>query len=98
MKFAFFPGCMIQVRYPQMEAAVRKTVDKLGVELVDLPGLAVHGAGIQPGRAQVDRASQRQGHGGAFPLVGLAVLVEFPQPVVQAKTDGMRPFEFGGRL
>jgi heterodisulfide reductase subunit B len=39
MKFAFFPGCMIQVRYPQMEAAVRKTVGKLGIELVDLPGL-----------------------------------------------------------
>ena len=39
MKFAFFPGCMIQVRYPQMEAAVRKTVPKLGIELVDLPGL-----------------------------------------------------------
>jgi len=39
MKFAFFPGCMIQVRYPQMEAAVRKTVSKLGIELVDLPGL-----------------------------------------------------------
>ncbi len=39
MKFAFFPGCMIQVRYPQMEAAVRKTVPKLGVELVDLDGL-----------------------------------------------------------
>jgi heterodisulfide reductase subunit B len=39
VKFAFFPGCMIQVRYPQMEAAVRKTVDKLGVELVDLSGL-----------------------------------------------------------
>jgi heterodisulfide reductase subunit B len=39
MKFAFFPGCMIAVRYPQMEAAVRKTVPKLGIELVDLPGL-----------------------------------------------------------
>ncbi len=39
MKFAFFPGCMIQVRYPQMEAAVRKTVPTLGIELVDLPGL-----------------------------------------------------------
>ncbi len=39
MKFAFFPGCMIQVRYPQMEAAVRKTVPRLGIELVDLPGL-----------------------------------------------------------
>lgn len=39
MKFAFFPGCMIQVRYPQMEAAVRKTVGALGIELVDLPQL-----------------------------------------------------------
>jgi len=39
LKFAFFPGCMIQVRYPQMEAAVRKTVPPLGIELVDLPGL-----------------------------------------------------------
>ncbi|MFH1842974.1 MAG: CoB--CoM heterodisulfide reductase iron-sulfur subunit B family protein [bacterium] len=39
MKFAFFPGCMIQVRHPQMEAAVRKTVPSLGIELVDLPGL-----------------------------------------------------------
>jgi len=39
MKYAFFPGCMIQVRYPQMEAAVRKTVPKLGIELVDLPDL-----------------------------------------------------------
>ncbi len=40
LKFAFFPGCMIQVRYPQMEAAVRKSVPTLGIELVDLPGLA----------------------------------------------------------
>ena len=39
MKYAFFPGCMIQVRYPQMEAAVRKTVSALGIELVDLDGL-----------------------------------------------------------
>jgi heterodisulfide reductase subunit B len=40
MKLAFFPGCMIQARYPQMEAAVRKTVPALGIELVDLPGLS----------------------------------------------------------
>ncbi len=40
MKAAFFPGCMIQVRYPQMEAAVRKTVPAMGIELVDLPGLS----------------------------------------------------------
>lgn len=39
MEFAFFPGCMIQIRYPQMEAAVRKTVGQLGVELTDLPEL-----------------------------------------------------------
>jgi heterodisulfide reductase subunit B len=39
VKFAFFPGCMIQVRYPQMEAAVRKTVPAFGIELVDLDGL-----------------------------------------------------------
>ena len=39
MKSAFFPGCMIQVRYPQMEAAVRKTVSTLGIELTDLPEL-----------------------------------------------------------
>ncbi len=39
MKYAFFPGCMIQVRYPQMEAAVRKTVPALGIELADLPEL-----------------------------------------------------------
>jgi heterodisulfide reductase subunit B len=39
MRFAFFPGCMIAVRYPQMEAAVRKTVPLLGIDLVDLPGL-----------------------------------------------------------
>jgi heterodisulfide reductase subunit B len=37
-KFAFFPGCLIPVRYPQMEAAVRKTLPKLGIEIVDLPG------------------------------------------------------------
>ncbi len=40
MKLAFFPGCMIQARYPQMEAAVRKTMPALGIELVDLPGLS----------------------------------------------------------
>ena len=39
MKLAFFPGCMIQVRYPQMEAAVRLTTDRLDIGLVDLPGL-----------------------------------------------------------
>ncbi len=37
-KFAFFPGCLIPVRYPQMEAAIRKTLPQLGIEIVDLPG------------------------------------------------------------
>lgn len=37
-RFAFFPGCLIPVRYPQMEAAIRKTLPRLGVEIVDLPG------------------------------------------------------------
>lgn len=37
-RFAFFPGCLIPTRYPQMEAAVRKTLPKLGIEVVDLPG------------------------------------------------------------
>jgi heterodisulfide reductase subunit B len=40
MRYAFFPGCMIQVRHPQMEAAVRKSVPALGIELVDLSGLS----------------------------------------------------------
>jgi heterodisulfide reductase subunit B len=31
---------MIQVRHPQMEAAVRKSVPALGIELMDLPGLS----------------------------------------------------------
>ena len=52
MKYAFFPGCMIQIRYPQMEAAVRKTVPQLGIELVDLlvypgqPGIGCRGVVI----------------------------------------------------
>jgi heterodisulfide reductase subunit B len=37
-KFAFFPGCLIPVRYPQMEAAIRRTLPKLGIEIVDLDG------------------------------------------------------------
>lgn len=38
--FAFFPGCLIPVRHPQMEAAIRKTLPKLGIEIVDLPGFS----------------------------------------------------------
>ena len=38
MKLAFFPGCLIPVKYPFMEAAIRKTLPPLGIEIVDLPG------------------------------------------------------------
>ena len=40
MKYAPFFGCMITVKYPQMEAAVRKTSKNLGIELVDLEGFS----------------------------------------------------------
>jgi heterodisulfide reductase subunit B len=40
MKFAFFVGCLIPVKYPQFEAAIRKTVPPLGIELVDLKGFS----------------------------------------------------------
>ncbi|MBU0509064.1 CoB--CoM heterodisulfide reductase iron-sulfur subunit B family protein [bacterium] len=38
MKFAFFPGCLIPVKYPFMETAIRKTLPPLGIDIVDLPG------------------------------------------------------------
>jgi heterodisulfide reductase subunit B len=38
MKYTPFWGCMISIKYPQFEASVRKTVAKLGVELVDVEG------------------------------------------------------------
>ncbi|UCE58815.1 MAG: hypothetical protein JSU63_15385 [Phycisphaerales bacterium] len=37
-RFAFFPGCLIPARHPAMEFAIRNTLPKLGVELVDLEG------------------------------------------------------------
>ena len=37
MKVAPFWGCMIPLKYPQMEKAVRYSLDKLGIELVDEP-------------------------------------------------------------
>jgi heterodisulfide reductase subunit B len=40
MKYAPFFGCMITVKYPQMEAAVRRTAKNLGMELVDLEGFS----------------------------------------------------------
>jgi heterodisulfide reductase subunit B len=36
--FAFFPGCLIPVKYPQMELAIRKTLPGLGIDIVDLQG------------------------------------------------------------
>lgn len=38
LKYIPFFGCMISVKYPQFEAAVRKTFPKLGIELVDIEG------------------------------------------------------------
>ncbi len=37
-RFAFFPGCLIPARYPAMEFAIRRTLPRLGVEIVDLEG------------------------------------------------------------
>lgn len=37
-RFAFFPGCLIPVRYPAMEYAIRYTLPRLGIEIVDLEG------------------------------------------------------------
>jgi heterodisulfide reductase subunit B len=36
-RYALFLGCLIPVKYPQFEAAVRKTSERLGLELVDIP-------------------------------------------------------------
>jgi heterodisulfide reductase subunit B2 len=38
MKMAFFPGCLIPVKYPFIELSVRKTLPPLGIEIVDMPG------------------------------------------------------------
>jgi len=38
MKVAPFFGCMIPIKYPQMEASFRRTAPALGMELVDLDG------------------------------------------------------------
>ena len=37
-RFAFFPGCLIPTRHPAMEFAIRETLPKLGIEIVDLEG------------------------------------------------------------
>jgi len=38
IKVAPFWGCMIPVKYPQMELSVRKTMERIGVELIELDG------------------------------------------------------------
>jgi len=37
-RLAFFPGCLIPARHPAMEFAIRRTLDRLGIDVVDLPG------------------------------------------------------------
>jgi len=37
-RFAFFPGCLVPARYPAMEFAIRQSLPKLGIEIVDLEG------------------------------------------------------------
>ena len=37
-RFAFVPGCLIPARHPAMEFAIRETMPKLDIELVDLEG------------------------------------------------------------
>ena len=37
MKYAFFLGCAIPIKYPGFEAATRLVCERLGIELVDLP-------------------------------------------------------------
>ncbi|MFC1572084.1 CoB--CoM heterodisulfide reductase iron-sulfur subunit B family protein [Candidatus Eisenbacteria bacterium] len=39
MKAVFFPGCLIPIKYPHMEASVRRTLPALGIEIIDLDGL-----------------------------------------------------------
>jgi heterodisulfide reductase subunit B len=37
-RFAFFPGCLIPARHPAMEFAIRETLPRLGIEIVDMEG------------------------------------------------------------
>ncbi|MHA1348577.1 MAG: CoB--CoM heterodisulfide reductase subunit B [Candidatus Odinarchaeia archaeon] len=39
-QYLFFPGCMISYRYPQIEAASRKVLESLGVELLTSDNLS----------------------------------------------------------
>jgi heterodisulfide reductase subunit B2 len=40
MKALFFPGCLIPIKYPQMELALRRTLPALGIEPVDHAGFS----------------------------------------------------------
>jgi len=40
MRAAFFPGCLIPIKYLQMEVAIRRTLPLLGLEIVDLEGFS----------------------------------------------------------
>ncbi|MBL7073697.1 CoB--CoM heterodisulfide reductase subunit B [candidate division KSB1 bacterium] len=40
LRYIPFFGCMISAKYPQFEAAVRKTLPRLGIELVDVEGFS----------------------------------------------------------
>ncbi len=37
-KYIPFFGCMMTTKYPQFESAVRKTVARIGMDLVDVDG------------------------------------------------------------
>ncbi|MFX1486364.1 MAG: CoB--CoM heterodisulfide reductase subunit B [Promethearchaeota archaeon] len=38
LNYAFFPGCLISRRYPQIELATRKVMDRFGVKLINMNG------------------------------------------------------------
>lgn len=40
MKAIFFPGCLIPIKYPHFEVAIRRTLPRLEVEIVDLEGFS----------------------------------------------------------
>ncbi len=40
MKIAFFPGCLIPIKYLQMEVSIRRTLPLLGIEIVDIDGFS----------------------------------------------------------